>query len=552
MSPPTTPAAPAPDRRLEKALLTFVRQEFSAPVATILGFAEIMLEDAAGQGVGDASMDDLRRIHAAGLQLKKLVDDLLDPQVQHARMESADIDSFRGKLRHDLRTPINAIKGYGEMLLEDAQDGGFTALGEDLGKLLAAAQRLLAQIDALVEFGQGNFNPMDDAASARADDAPKRTAQAAIASGVLEKIRALTSATDHKDTPPARILVVDDTAANRDLLSRRLGRDGHQVTVADGGRAALALIGESDFDLILLDLMMPDISGYELLCQLKTDPAYQHIPVIMISAFDEIDSVVRCIEAGAEDYLSKPFNPVLLQARLAASLEKKRLRDREKRYIAELKTEMERSEALLLNILPKAIMERMHQGENIADRFREVTVLFSDLVGFTALASRMSPAALVDFLNSIFSTFDRLSIELGVEKIKTIGDAYMVVAGLPEPRADHAQIAARMALAMREAVAESRRQHGEDLQIRIGLHTGAVVAGIIGTHKFVYDVWGDTVNTASRMESHGIANEIQVSAATHALLVDGFLFQPRGTLKVKGKGMMETFLLRGERAAGTA
>ena len=173
----------------------------------------------------------------------------------------------------------------------------------------------------------------------------------------------------------------------------------------------------------------------------------------MISALSELDSIVRCIEAGADDYLAKPFDPILLRARVGSSLEKKHLRDREREMVEALRIEKERSEQLLLNILPKEIVKRMHGGETvIADYLADVTILFADLVGFTKLSSRLSAADLVRLLNGLFSEFDRLALKLGVEKIKTIGDAYMLVGGLPEPRADHADAVADMALAMIETV----------------------------------------------------------------------------------------------------
>jgi DNA-binding response OmpR family regulator len=173
-----------------------------------------------------------------------------------------------------------------------------------------------------------------------------------------------------RNAASGRILIVDDNASNRDLLSRRLAREGYRVTTAEDAAAAFARIAHDAFDLVLLDLMMPGISGFEALCRLKSEPSTRHIPVIMISALDELDSAVRCIEAGAEDYLPKPFNPVLLRARIAACLERKRLID-------ELRMEQERSEALLLNILPRAVIARMRQGETeIADLIPEATVLF--------------------------------------------------------------------------------------------------------------------------------------------------------------------------------
>lgn len=342
----------------------------------------------------------------------------------------------------------------------------------------------------------------------------------------------------------ATVLVVDDIEANRDLLARRLKRQGHTVEVSADGHQALEQMRAQPFDLVLLDIMMPKMNGYQLLEILKTDPALRHIPVIMISAVDDLDSVVKCIELGAEDYLTKPFNPVLLKARIGACLEKKRLRDQEVAYLKQLQAEQEKSERLLLNILPKPIAEQLKQGQKIiADSFGEVTVLFADIVDFTRLSAHISPTELVNLLNQIFSEFDRLAQEHGLEKIKTIGDAYMVVGGLPTPRPDHAVAIAEMALDMQQAIARFNALRSEPFSIRIGINTGPVVAGVIGTHKFTYDLWGDTVNIASRMESQGIVGGIQVTAVTYELLRDRFQFEPRGAIDVKGKGPMTTYLL---------
>ncbi|XZN91303.1 MAG: adenylate/guanylate cyclase domain-containing protein [Microcoleus sp.] len=200
---------------------------------------------------------------------------------------------------------------------------------------------------------------------------------------------------------------------------------------------------------------------------------------------------------------------------------------------------------MLLNILPEVIAERLKKQEGIiADEFAAVTVMFADIVGFTQLSASISPKALVHLLNDIFSKFDRLAHNHGLEKIKTIGDSYMVVAGLPYPRADHAEAIAEMALDMQKAIAKYRKQIDSELRIRIGIHSGPVVAGIIGTKKFIYDLWGDTVNTAARMESHGIADEIQITEATYLLLKNQYQFQERGLITVKGKGRMPAYLLK--------
>ncbi|MBI3192628.1 MAG: adenylate/guanylate cyclase domain-containing response regulator, partial [Pedosphaera parvula] len=272
------------------------------------------------------------------------------------------------------------------------------------------------------------------------------------------------------------------------------------------------------------------------------------VPAIVISGLDEMDSILKAIQMGAVDHLEKPFNPLLLQTRIDACLEKKRWHDQAQELLIEIAREKSRSEQLLLNILPKPIAERLKKGEkNIADSFPDVTVLFADLVGFTGLSVHVSPDEVVRLLNEIFPTFDLLAEKHGLEKIKTIGDCYMAVSGLPQPRADHAAAAADMVLDMVDAIARFNAEYHLSLQIRIGMHTGLVVAGVTGKNKFIYDLWGDTINTASRMETHSKPGRIQVSTATRDLLAGQFRLKRRGIIKVKGKGKMLTYWLEGRK-----
>ena len=219
----------------------------------------------------------------------------------------------------------------------------------------------------------------------------------------------------------------------------------------------------------------------------------------------------------------------------------------------QLSKEQEKSERLLLNILPEAIAQQLKEGNNaIANGFAEVTILFADIVNFTQLSEQVSPTELLKFLNEIFTGFDHLTEEYGLEKIKTIGDAYMVVGGIPIPRSDHAQAIAQMALGMQQEVVRFNTRHNTTLNIRIGINTGPVVAGVIGTKKFIYDLWGDAVNTASRMESHGLPGYIQVTQSTYDRLQDKYLFKDRGVIQVKGKGGMNTYFLMGPKVENLA
>ena len=214
-----------------------------------------------------------------------------------------------------------------------------------------------------------------------------------------------------------------------------------------------------------------------------------------------------------------------------------------------LRAEQEKSEALLLNILPRPIVERLKaDAHTIADHCAATSILFADVVGFTPLAQRLPPAETVRILDQLFSRFDALVERHGLEKIKTIGDCYMAAAGVPNPSSDHAHKTARLALAMRDVLASSAVAGEPGLELRIGINSGPVVAGVIGTKRFLYDLWGDAVNTASRMESHGTPGAIQITRATYELVNDEFICTPRGTILVKGKGQMETWYLVGPRS----
>lgn len=252
-------------------------------------------------------------------------------------------------------------------------------------------------------------------------------------------------------------------------------------------------------------------------------------------------SIEYCLPIGSKEvWLAETISPLSEETAILVARD---ISDRKKAEEA-LRLEQKKSEQLLLNILPEPIANQLKQNLGvIAQQFNEVTIMFADIVGFTPLSARLKPIELVNLLNQIFSSFDELAEQLGLEKIKTVGDAYMVAAGLPIPRADHAEAIAEMALAMQSTVQRFQSQLGENIQIRIGINTGIVVAGVIGTKKFIYDLWGDAVNIASRMESSGQPGSIQVTEATYERLKDKYVFQKRGIINVKGKGEMETYWL---------
>jgi class 3 adenylate cyclase len=536
-----------PERALERerqrrAGLANMRQELLAPVTALVGYGEILIEKTRGRGLEDLG-PDLQRILSSARELLALTDQLLDGSGVVGRPSGVDLDELQAQLRHDLRNPLNAIKGYAELLLEEL-DGADAALARpDLEAVLGEADTLLSRIDVIVDFSSSGPNATLG-----------KEVRDPVSSMVANLVRTVRPIEENAAPPDetGRILVVDDNASNRDLLSRRLSHDGHHVVRAESGRRALEVLAVEDFDLILLDLLMPDLNGFQVLQRLKADERLRDIPVIMISGLQDTDSVIRCIEAGAEDYLPKPFNPVLLRARISAGLERKRWRDRERRYMDRIELEKQRHETLLRNILPVQIVTRLNSGEAvIADRIEQATILFADLVGFTAVAARVTPSVLVDNLNRIFSAFDDLCRRSGIEKIKTIGDAYMAAAGLPVPRPDHVERIADFALAMLDTLAILNPTLDVPFQIRVGIHTGPVVAGVIGSHRFLYDVWGDSVNLASRLESRSLPGRIHVSPQVSRVLASGYQLEPRGLITLRGIGKIRTSFLIGRKGAAT-
>lgn len=343
----------------------------------------------------------------------------------------------------------------------------------------------------------------------------------------------------------AKVLIVDDQEANVRLLLRTLEGAGYQdVTSTRDPSAVGALHRQHSYDLILLDLAMPGMDGFEVMEELKEIEKDSYLPVLVITAQPE--HRVRALKAGAKDFISKPLDLAEVVTRVYNMLEVRLLHSESKALYNQVLAEQQVSERLLLNVLPLFVAERLKRDSGIiADSFPEATVLFADIVDFTALSEELSPERLVALLNGVFTLFDAIVDERGMEKIKTIGDAYMAVAGLPVHVPDHAIRAANAALDMMAAVEDFNREQGYDLQLRIGIHSGAVMAGVIGKRKFIYDLWGDAVNTASRMESHGLAARAQVTEATRQLLGDAFQLEERGPIEVKGKGVMRTWLIAG-------
>ena len=354
----------------------------------------------------------------------------------------------------------------------------------------------------------------------------------------------------------AKILVVDDQPANVLLLERMLGGAGHEsVTSTLDPRAVCELHEKNRYDLIVLDLQMPGMDGFQVMEGLKHIEQDGYLPVLVITA--QPDHKLRALRAGAKDFISKPFDVAevltrvhnMLEVRLL-HVEIRRKNDELKKLYDQVVTERKAAERLALHVPPDSIAARLQARPDVtADSFADVTVLIADVVGFSELTPAVSPERLALVLDEIFTSFDGVTKNRGLKKIKTLGNSYMAAAGVPVPAGDHAARAAHVSLDMVDALARFNERSGTSLQVRIGIATGTVVAGVIGKRMYLYDVWGDAVNTASRMESHGVAGRVQASESTRRLLGDPFLLEERGALEIEGNGELKTWFVGGRNGA---
>jgi class 3 adenylate cyclase len=363
---------------------------------------------------------------------------------------------------------------------------------------------------------------------------------------------------------PIRVLLVDDQRIVGETVRRMLA--GHtpeiEFRLCLDPSAALAMATEFGPTVILQDLVMPGVNGLDLVRAFRADEATQRVPIIVLSSKEEAATKAESFAAGANDYIVKLPDKLELLARIQHHSDafvhrlerdeayKLLLQQQEmlSQLLLKVSEEKQKSENLLLNILPESVASELKEAGVVrAMRFELAGVLFADFCDFTAISHTMSAHELVFELNECFSGFDRIARAHGVEKLKTIGDGYLCVAGVPEPRPDALVSLARTALEIRNQIAARRTEKMADgspyWDVRVGLHCGPLVAGVVGLHKFAYDVWGDTVNLASRMESAGAPGRVNISDEFRAHLPAGAVFEPRGLVFVKGKGEIEMFFL---------
>lgn len=354
------------------------------------------------------------------------------------------------------------------------------------------------------------------------------------------------------DILKARILVVDDQPANVLLLERMLSGAGYESVASTLEPAAVGeLYRLNRYDLIVLDLQMPGMDGFQVMEGLKDIEQDGYLPVLVITA--QPDHKLRALQAGAKDFISKPFDIAEVLTRVHNLLEVRLLHVAIRRKNEELKqlfdqvvAERKVSERLALQVPPDSIAARLQARPDVtADSFTDVTVLIADVVGFAELTPAVSAEQLARLLDEIFTSFDDLAKTRGLKKVKTLGNSYLAAAGVPVPSADHAARAAHLALDMVDALDRFNERRGQALQVRIGIATGAVVAGVIGRSRYLYDVWGDAVNTAGLMESHGVAGRVQVSESARRLLGEPFRLEERGVLEIENQGEVKTWFVAG-------
>lgn len=408
-----------------------------------------------------------------------------------------------------------------------------------------AAYKLRAEAAAIANASKQNSTTSNGSGDSDESASQAVNRGSALGSPLAQPSPAPSGLVSHSDVAgKIEILSVDDNPTNQLVVENIASSLGFVATACMDGQSAINLLESRDYlpDLVLLDVMMPGMSGHEVCQILREKYKTSMLPIIMVSAKVTKEEIVRGLEVGANDYVTKPFNRKELIARIETQLRLKNL------WRVEL--EARRSNELLQELLPPHIIRRLKKGERlIADKHKKVTILFSDIVSFTTLAHKLDTIEIVELLNNMFTRFDARTDELGVYKVETIGDAYMVVAGHDEDSLeDHALRVYRFAEYMLEAcksvLIPGGREHmgTKHVQIRIGIHSGPAYSGVVGEKMPRYCFFGDTVNTASRMESHGFPMAIHVSDTTHALIKDVVQFHDFGTRTIKGKGRMRTYI----------
>ena len=395
------------NNRTKKVYLAKARHNLKNPINAILGYSEMLIEDCEDYNLNEI-IKDLEKIYNSGkLILENIEDNFSDIKINKSKMSISDIAK---NTQISIRTPLNTIIGYSEMISENKNINVIKNFNSDINKIILSGKSLEKEIQTIINFKSDDLNTIKNT-----------TSNLTMVKDVLDSIKPISNDSNIEHVI-GNILAVDDNINNTDLLKKRLEKNGHSVTTANNGNDAITkLLNNVDYDLILLDIVMPEINGYEVLKYIKNDKRFHFIPVIMISSMDDIDSIYRCIELGADDYITKPFEKSILDARIMSCIEKKQLRDKEKILLTKVKKEKEKSDKLLLNILPKDIANRLKSGEKeIADSYNDITIIFTDIVNFTPQANDIPADKLVRILNNVVKSFDQLAITVPIKNVSSL------------------------------------------------------------------------------------------------------------------------------------
>jgi adenylate cyclase len=444
------------------------------------------LSTGTNDSVTSLQREDIDKLLSAGAALKELL---------------GNVDMDADALQHNIRNVLGALRGYSELLLEDI-DGAVPELN-------AILERLLTAVASATDNSSGSSTGKTDSSS----------------NGIT-----------------GTILAVDDSPDNRDLLARYLTREGHSVLLASSGEQALTLLEEQAVDLVLLDLIMPGMNGREVLTRIKENDVWRALPVIVISGQQDMDGIIACIEAGADDYLFKPFNQVLLQARIRAGLERKRWHDREEQY----RLQLERSEKFIRATFGRYVSDEVvanlleePEGLKLGGDLREATILMSDIRQFSTICERLPADDVMKMLNHYLGVMSEIIMGHQGTIDEFIGDAILAIFGAPVSRADDAVRAVQCALDMQQAMhginRDNRNAGLPEISMGIGVNTGAVIAGNIGSERrSKYGVVGHHVNLTARIESRTAGGEVLISSSTLDKLDDSFKVGSREEVQVKG------------------
>lgn len=506
----------------QQALTATKRDEVLTPVRAMIEVSGRLLADKRLQS-RPLFGDDMRKLHGAALELCGLIEGVLSAAPLNGVVSQDELKTFRSRARHDMLNKLNPVINYSEMWLEDAADEELEGFIPDLTLLHSMGKRCYGILDTIMESPG-----LEMLGSETGSAAPDLVRMEAL-------VQRMTAHHANQRTQTGRLLIVDDNDINRDILRRLLESQGHLVADAPDGEQALEMLGRRNFDLVLLDVVMPRMDGFEVLMRLKADPRLREIPVIMISALNEINYVVSCIKLGAEDYLNRPYNVVFLQARIGACLEKKRLREREIEHLDQIETERRRADELLHVILPREIVAELKTTNTVVPRrYDDVAVLFADIVDFTPYCDRHSPEDVVQHLQHLVESWEEMCLTYEIQKIKTIGDAFMAACGLLSRVENPTLNCIRFGLEMIAAT----QALSTGWNLRVGIHFGHVVGGVLGRRQYLFDLFGDTVNTAARMESHGVKGCIVLSGSAWSQVEHLCLATQLDPTPIKGKGVL--------------